>query len=368
MSDFESRHPQLDLLEPYEPPDLAAAAERAGVEQDELIRLVANENPYGPAPGVVRALAEFEEYHFHPEYESLSEAVAAYARVTPDKVVLSNGADEMIDLLIRLFVEPGEAVVTTPPTFSMYGFYARVNRCQMLTVPLREDFSLDVEAVETAVRRAMNDRAEGTRGFPRVLFLVSPGNPSGRAIPSAAIERLLGLSIMVVVDEAYIEFGGESVVNLLRDHQNLVILRTFSKWAGLAGLRLGYGLMASGLAQDVERIRPPYNVNAAAMVAALATFADMDAVQTNIGRLVEERERLQGALREFPWLVVFPSEANFVLCRVVDREAGAVVDHLLDHGILIRGFTGGRMEDYVRISVGRPKQSDAVLDALEDMG
>lgn len=367
MSCIRSHHPYLEVLEPYEPPDLEAAAERAGVERDELIRLIANENLFGPAPGVAEALAKFDAYHFHPDYQPLREAVADYASAAPHQVILSNGADELIDLLIRLFVEPGQGVVIAPPTFSMYGFYARVNRCRLLTAPRRDDLSLDVAAIERAVQGATEGETMAGEGEARMLFLVSPGNPSGKPIPLDVIERLLQLPVLVAVDEAYIEFGGQSALCLLPRHENLVILRTFSKWAGLAGLRLGYALMAPGLAADVERIRPPYNVNAAAIVAALATFANLDAVRANVARLIEERERLEGALNAFSWLRVFPSQANFILCRVLGRSAQSVIDGLLDRGILVRGFSGGRMEDYVRISVGRSDDTEALLEALRDV-
>jgi histidinol-phosphate aminotransferase len=373
MSTIEPRHPYLETLEPYHPPDLEAAAERAGVEKDELIRLIANENPLGPSSRVAPALADFDEYHIHPDYGPLKEVVARYARVGPGRarheaasltaewVVLSNGADEMIDLLIRLFVEPGEAVVISPPTFSMYRFYARVNRCRLLTVPRHDDLSLDVAAIERHVEASDAGLAA------RVLFVASPGNPSGRAIPLRLTERLLELPLMVVVDEAYIEFGGESAVDLLPDHENLVILRTFSKWAGMAGLRLGYALLAPRFARYLAGIRPPYNVNAAAMVAALATLDDLDAVRANVARLMEERGRLAEELRDIPWLQPLPSDANFILCRVGDRRAQTVVERLLDRGIMIRGFSDPAMVNYVRISVGRPEENDALLAALKAM-
>ena len=370
MSKVEPRHPYVKKLEPYQPPDLEAAADRAGVEKDALIRLIANENLFGPSPRVAEALAGFDGYHVHPDYGSLREAVARYAAVTPgqalpepaERVVLSNGADEMIDLLIRLFVEPGEAIVIAPPTFSMYRFSARVNRCRVLAVPRRDgDLSLDAAAIERRVE------AGGEGGQARMLFLVSPGNPSGRAIPLDVIERLLELPLLVVVDEAYIEFGGESALKLLPDHENLVILRTFSKWAGLAGLRLGYALLAPRLARYLERIRPPYNVNAAAMVAALATLDDLQTVQANVACLVEERGRLGEALGQIPFLRPLPSQANFILCRVIDRDAQTVVDGLLDRGILIRDFSDPAMASYVRITVGRPEQNDALVEALKDI-
>ena len=359
MATVELSHPYIDRIKPYEPPDIEAAAERAGVEKDGLIRLIANENPFGPSPRVAEVLADFDEYHFHPDYGPLIAAVARYAGVTPDQVVLSNGADEMIDLLIRLFVEPGEAVVVCPPTFAMYRFYGRVNRCRVVSAPRREGLSLDVPAIERAVRR--NEEAA------KLLFIVSPGNPSGQAIPLALTERLLELPVLVCVDEAYIEFGGESAVPLLGDHDNLVVIRTFSKWAGLAGLRLGYALLRPELANYLNRIRPPYNVNAAAMVAALATFDDLERVETNVARLIEERERLTEALGEVPWLDPIPSDTNFILIRVEGRDPDAVVEGLAERGILIRDFSSPAMAGYVRVSVGRPEQNDALIEALDRM-
>jgi histidinol-phosphate aminotransferase len=365
MSIPEPSHPYLSSLEPYEPPDLEKAASMAGVEVDHLIRLVANENLFGPSPSVARALADFGQYQFHPEYGPLREAVARYAGVLPDQVVLSNGADEMIDLLIRLFVEPNEAIVACPPTFSMYRFYARVNRCRVLTAPRREDLSLDTEAIENAVVES--------NGKAKLLFIVSPGNPSGQAIPLEDVERLLRLPLLVAVDEAYIEFGGESAVALLPEHGNLVIIRTFSKWAGMAGLRLGYALLAPQLAGLLERVRPPYNINAAALVAALATFDDLETVQANVATVIEERERLMHTLRAISWLDPLPSQANFILCRVKGRDAHTVANELLRRGILIRHFSAPQTEDhalerYIRISVGRPQDNEALVGALRDIG
>lgn len=352
-------HPYLETIVPYEPPDLEAAATLAGVEVGQLIRLDTNENPFGPSPQVAQALADYPDYAFYPNYRPLQQAVARYADVTPEQVVLSNGADELIDLTTRLFVEPGQAVVVCPPTFSMYRFFAEVNRCRVLSVPRRADFSMDLAAVERAVLENGEDA--------RLLFLVSPGNPDGQAISLGVIRRLLELPLMVAVDEAYIEFGGESAVTLLPEHENLVIIRTFSKWTGLAGLRLGYALLAPHLAGYLERIRAPYNVNAAAVVATLATLADLEDVQANVACLIAERERLQETLATFPWLEPLPSQANFILCRVKGRTAQEVVGALARRGILIRGFSDPTMAGYIRISVGRPDQADALIAVLREL-
>jgi histidinol-phosphate aminotransferase len=197
------------------------------------------------------------------------------------------------------------------------------------------------------------------------------------------VERLLRLPLVVVVDEAYVEFGrpaagrspersegtaGEpTMLPLLARHENLVILRTFSKWAGLAGLRLGYALMAAELAGYLDRIRAPYNVNAAAVIAALATFEDLETVQGNVARLVAEREGLQGALAEIPWLDPLPSQANFILCRVRGQSGAELARALAGRGILVRSFSEPGLEACVRISVGRPEQNGALLEALRSL-
>ncbi len=360
MDKIEPIHPNLNTIAPYNPPDLSRTAARAGVEVEQLMRLDANENPLGPSPKALEALAAYDGYAFYPEYEELREAVARYADAAPEQVVLGNGADELIDLLIRLFAEPGQTVLTCPPTFSMYSFFAKVNRCRVLAVPRRPDFSIDAAAIEAALE--MSETAA------RLLFLVSPGNPDGQAIPLEKIQRLLALPLLVAVDETYIEFGGESALSLLPDHDNLVIIRTFSKWAGLAGLRLGYALLAPRWAAQLKRICAPYNVNAAAIVTALATLEDMEPVRANIARLIAERVRLQESLTELDWLEPLPSQANFILCGVKNHSPREVAETLAQEGILIRRFSAPSLAGYIRISVGRPEQNDALLETLRRIG
>ena len=171
------------------PPRVALAA-RAGVPPDRLIRLDANENPYGPSPRVAEALARFDGYGFYPNYRALTAAVARYAGVAPENVVLGNGGDEIIDLTVRLFVAPDEGGIVCPPAFGMYAVSTAAHRGRVLSVPRRDDFSLDVEVIETLVSRG----EAGVR--PRLLFLTSPGNPEGLAIPQETIRRLLQLHLL----------------------------------------------------------------------------------------------------------------------------------------------------------------------------
>jgi len=346
-------------VEPYEPPDWEALAARAGVPPDQLIRLDANENPYGPSPHVAEALARFDGYGFYPDYRALAAAVARYAGVTPEKVVLGSGGDEIIDLAVRLFVAPGEGVVICPPAFGMYAAATLAHRGRVLNVPRRDDFSLDTAAIEALA-------SDETVVRPKLLFLTSPGNPDGGAIPPETIHRLLRLPLAVVVDEAYVEFGGQSAVPLLDAHPNLIVLRTFSKWAGMAGLRLGYAVTSSEVVGAMARLCPPYNVNAGAIVAALATFDDMTHARAAIARVVAERDRLHAALADLPGVRPIPSQANFILCRFDGRSGRKVADRLAAQGILVRRFSDPSLADALRVTVGRPEQNDAFLAALHN--
>lgn len=347
-------------LEAYEPPDWEALAARAGLPPERLIRLDANENPYGPTPRAREALARFDGYGFYPDYRALTGALARYAGASPENVVLGNGGDEIIDLAVRLFVEPGDGVVVCPPAFGMYAVSARAGGGRVLSAPRRDDFSLDVAGIEALCERENRVR-------PKLLFITSPGNPDGQAVPLATVRRLLALPLAVVVDEAYVEFGGESAAPLLGEHPNLIVLRTLSKWAGLAGLRLGYAVAAPPVAGALNRLRPPYNVNAAAAVAALATCDDVAPAQAAIARIVAERERLQAALAALPGAHPLPSQANFVLCHFDGRSGREIAGALAERGILVRNFANPGLADAIRITVGRPAQTDALLAALSSI-
>ena len=358
--------PVVRELAPYEPPDWEGLARRAGLDVAQLVRLDANENPYPLSPRAVEALARFDGYGFYPDYRALEQAVARYAGASPENVVLGNGGDEIIDLAARLFVPPGGAAIVCPPAFSMYAVSLTAQGGRALAVPRREDWTLDLEGIEALAAR------EGAR----LLFVTSPGNPDGQPVAQEAIRRLLALPLAVVVDEAYVEFGGESAVPLLAGHPNLVVLRTFSKWAAMAGLRLGYALASPAVAAAMHRLRPPYNVNAAAAVAALATLEDPAYARAIVARIVAERERLAEALRALPGVSVVPGQANFLLCRLDGRSGREVAAGLARHGVLVRSFEAegpGRQEERgsgpslagaIRVTIGRPDQNDAFLAAL----
>ena len=358
--------PHIAALEPYAPIEpFEVLSRRLGHPPGEIVKLDANENPYGPHPAVREALAAYPFLHVYPDPEQreLRAALADYTAVPAANLLPGHGADELIDLICRITVGPGDAVIDCPPTFGMYSFDASLASARAIQIPRLSDFRLDVETIEDAIYQSTN------LPVPKLLFLASPNNPDGGLLDPADLGRLLRLPLLVVVDEAYIEFAGleNSVAGWVLEHENLIVLRTFSKWAGLAGLRLGYGIFPEWLMPALWRAKQPYNVNVAATVAGLASLAHHGEIQPGVDALAHERERLYRELARVPYLRPYPSRANFVLCRVEGRDAVALQAALAQRGILVRHYAQPRLENCLRVSAGRPEDTDALLAACQDL-
>jgi histidinol-phosphate aminotransferase len=343
----------LDAYEAVDPPEVLA--ERAGIPESQVVKLNGNENPYGPSPRVMEALANLDRVHIYPDPQqvALREAIGHYMDVAPEYIVAGNGSDEIIDLLFRALLGPGAGVVNCTPTFGMYSFTAHVVGAKAIEVPRNDEFQIDVpKVIKTALTSS------------KIVVLASPNNPTGNSVPVADIQRLLDAGLLVILDEAYGEFGGESVVQMVASHSNLVVLRTFSKWAGLAGLRVGYGVMAPALAEVIMRAKPPYNVSQAAEAAVLASLDDLPYIRERVSWMVREKQRLYGLLNDVSGLDACPSDANFILCRTPENRGQRVYEALARRGVFVRYFSNPRLRDYVRISVGTPEETDRLMDAL----
>lgn len=354
--------PDIAALEAYTPViPLDILAQRLNIPLEQLIKLDANENPYGPAPRVYAALAALQAQELaiypDPEHTRLRAAISRYIGQPTSRIMCGVGSDELIDLLMRVCFQPRDVLIDCPPTFPMYAFNAGILQADVLNVPRDDDFALDIEGIAEAVERG-----------GKVIFLAAPNNPTGNLLPREQLLRLLELPLLVVADEAYAEFAGESVVDLVGSLPNLVVLRTFSKWAGLAGMRIGYALAHEELLAYIWKIKQPYNLNVASEAAAIASLEDLDYLRGNIARLVAERERLALELGRFPNLHVYPSQANFLLCRLSgrgERIGLELRDTLRRRGILVRAYDKPGLRDCVRFSIGLPEQTDMLLAALE---
>lgn len=356
--------PRVRDMQPYTPiVPFEVLSKRLGVAADRIVKLDANENPYGSSPRALEAVAQSRLMHIYPDPDqtALREAIASYVGVPMEHILCGAGADEVIDVLARAFIEPGDTMLDLPPTFGMYKWECDILGGRHRVVPRRADFSVDVEAVARAVR---DSAASGST--PKLLFVSNPNNPDGSVTPRADLLRLLDLPVIVVVDEAYIDFSSEeSLGPLVRQRANLVVLRTFSKLAGMAGLRVGYGLFPAGIIAHLWKVKQPYTPNVAGTVAALAALADRQWLADAVQRMVGERTRLSAELGRFEWLTPLPTHANFVLCRVGGgRVARRVKEGLEQQGVLVRYFDKDGLRDCIRISVGRPEHTDALVRAL----
>ncbi len=351
--------PDIARMASYQPVrPFEALSREIGIPPEQIIKLDANENPYGPSPRVREALAAYPWLHIYPDPQqtALREALAQYVGVPTAYILPGHGADELIDYLCRVLLEPGDAIIHCPPTFGMYAFDAVLNMGRVIAAPRREDFSLDLAAIE---RAAAHPRA-------KILFLTSPNNPDGGLLTARELDRLLELPLWIVVDEAYIEFAdAPSVAARVPHTPNLIVLRTFSKWAGLAGLRLGYGIFPLPLMEALWKFKQPYNVNVAATVAGLASLEDLDWLRDRVAALKKERERLYRALQNIPYLDPYPSQSNFVLCRVRGRSTRELHQALFRQGVIVRFYDKPGLRNFIRISAGLPQHTDRLLALLQ---
>ena len=348
--------PELLTMKSYTPIEpVEILGQRA---QGKVIKLDGNENPYGCSSKVYQDLANYPYYHIYPDPEQrkLRQALEEYTGLDDKHIVCGSGSDELIDLILRLFLKPGEEVINCPPTFGMYPFSTEVCGGKIVDVPRAEDFAIDI----TGIKRVVNEKT-------KVTFIASPNNPSGNLITEQEILELVNTGRIVAVDEAYFEFSNITMANLVPDYPNLIVLRTFSKWAGLAGLRIGYGIFPAEIATYLMKIKQPYNVNAAAQAAVLASLADIDYLRHNIAKIIVERERLFNKLRELEWLKPYPSKANFILCSILNGDAKEIWCQLRRKGIFVRYFDSPRLRNCLRISVGKPENTDALIEALKEV-
>lgn len=331
-------------------------AARLKVDISKIDKLDAGENVWGPSPKVIKALYKFSGYQYYPdpEYISLRNAISEYTAVEAKNIFISNGGDEIIDLILRLVLDEDDVVISCPPTFSSYAQSTLLNRGALCSIPRKPSFAIDSEKII----RELNSKT-------KIVFICNPNNPTGSTTTVSEIKKILDTGVLVCVDEAYIEYGGETCIGLLDRYENLIIIRSFSKWAGIAGLRLGYGLMSELLVKQLMKIKPPYNVNSAAAIAGIAALEDEAYRKKILKKIIGERERMYLKLKEMEVLTVYPSSGNFLYLRAAKSRMKAIKDEFTKAAIAIRYFETERTGNALRITIGRPKQNKKVLDILK---
>jgi len=328
------------------------------VPVESIIKLDANENPYGCSPGVRQALAEYDYWNIYPDagQTRLRQQLQEYTGVDASRIVAANGSGELLDDILCLFLEPGDEVINCVPTFDMYRIRTLINKGRLVNVPRDEDFAVNVGAVKAAITPKT-----------RLIILANPNAPTGTITPEPDLLELVNTGLPILVDEAYYEFCRETVAPLVGRYRNLMVLRTFSKWAGLAGLRVGYGIFPPEIAGYLMKIKLPYNVNVAALVAVQETLKDIDYLMSRVKVIIAERERLFQELKKLKLLKPFPSQANFIFCSVRNGRASELHQKLQDKGILVRYFDQPLLQNSIRFSVGKPEHNNALIKVLREL-
>ena len=329
-----------------------------GIPVDKIIKMDDNENPYGCSPRVMKAFATSHEFNTYADVtqKELHEQIAKYAGVEANWVTAENGSNMLIDDLLSIFIEPGDKVINFPPTFDIFRVRTNFRGGQLTVIPRDKSFAVDVKAARAAIDSKT-----------KLIVLVSPNNPTGTITPKKDIQELIDTGLPMIVDEAYFEFCGETSAALVKQHENLMVLRTFSKWAGLAGIRLGYSITSPKIAEALMKVKIPFSVSIPARIAARESLADVDYLMSTVKKIVAERERLFNELGALKFIKPFPSKSNFIFCAVTKGSASEVQKKLEKKGILVRYFNLPYLENSLRIGVGKPEHTDALMKELRNI-
>ena len=315
-------------------------------KSDNYIYLDANESSYDNG---------YNRYpnNKHPELIAL---ISNYKKLNKDELVLCNGTDELIDLVIRVFCEPGkDKIITLNPTYGMYEVSAKINNVKNVKIDLDHNFQIDIEKVKSQ----FDD-------LTKIIFITNPNNPTGNCFnEDLIIEIIESFNGIVFIDEAYIDYSNNSLISKLNIYQNLIISQTFSKALGLAGIRLGVGYSNCNLISYLKKVKPPYNVNLLTEKKAIENISSTYLNNSQIKETILERNKLEKKLENFPFVKkVYPSDSNFLLVKV--SNANNLYKYLLDNGIVVRNRSQIKgCEECLRITVGTPKQNNLLINVLK---
>ena len=358
---WELANPQLRDLAVYEPgKPIEETARELGLHPAEIVKLASNENPLGPSPKAIQAMrAALEDSHLYPDGSGfyLTRAIAAKLGVKPENVILGNGSNEVIEFLGHAFLNPGDDVITCQYAFIVYKLLASAFGVRTIETP-SPSYQQNVDATLEAITPRT-----------RLVFVPNPNNPTGTLVSQEEIDNFMSRvpeNVVVVFDEAYFEFLDDppDTLRFVREGRNVVVLRTFSKIHGLAGLRIGYAVAPSDAIEVLHKTRQPFNVNSIALAGALAALQD-DAHLRGTKRVVDAgRAYLQQQLSEMR-IPFVPAVANFVMLKVGD--GCAVFEKLLKRKIIVRPLKGYGLSEWVRISVGTMEENKRLIVALRDL-
>ena len=330
----------------------------AGETATRILKLNANENPYEPLPQIAASLADLAVQEYPDQnLVRIRQVLSEYTGFDPSRIIAGSGGDEIIELMVKLFIDPGDSMIDCPPTFGMYEFCAKIAGARLLKVDRKPDWSIAVSEVAETVRE------HGSK----IVFLASPNNPTGNSLSEDEARGILDTGVVLVVDETYYEFCGKTLAHLIDEYENLMIVRSFSKWAGIAGLRIGYAISSEIIIEHLMTIKQPYNVSTAAEAAAIAAIQHRAELGQRITTIVAERQRVEHAIDALPGVDYSQSDANYLLLRFQQRTGNEVYAALAERGIFVRQFDSPTLAHTVRLSIGTPDQNDLVIEALQQI-
>lgn len=356
-------------LVPYKPGKPIAETQREyGLK--EVYKLASNENPLGPSPMAIKAIqSTLENQHRYPDpscYE-LVQKISQKWNVPTTQVGIGNGSNEIIDLLIRIFCEAGDSILTSQAAFVAYQVCAQAARVKVRTVPLKEDFTMDLKAIA-------DDFYRNPTAKTRLIFIPNPNNPTGTAVVGSEVEEFLVRlgnrdDVLIVFDEAYTEYvrqpGFKEAAQFYKNYSNVVVIKTFSKVYGLAGLRLGALLAPEYVLEFYNRVRNPFNVNELAQVAGIAALDDVEYLKQSQAAVWEGLDYFYKELSRLG-LPYVPSQANFVLFDT-QRNAQVCFENLLKKGIILRPVGNYGFARHLRMTIGQANENKKAIDAIEKM-
>lgn len=349
MSRFFSK--KYNRLVPYTPGEQP--------KDTKYIKLNTNESPFPPAPSAIafaRLAADNLQLYSDPECKELVEKAAAHFGVSTDEILFTNGSDEILNFAFMAFCDKTHPAVFPDITYGFYSVFCDLNGIDYKAIPLKEDFSVNVDDYV---------------GINKTVFLANPNAPTGIALSVADIEKIIKSNPdnVVVIDEAYVDFGGESVVPLIHKYDNLLVTQTFSKSRSLAGGRLGFGIGCKSLIADLNTIKystNPYNVNRMTMAAGLGSLTDDDYTKKNCNEIISVRAKTVDALKELGFIMT-DSMANFIFARHPKADGEKIYLKLKEKGVLVRHFGSQRLCQYNRITVGSDEQMKVFIEKLKEV-
>ena len=330
----------------------------AAKKPDRVIHMDMNESPYGPGPRTRATLADFVQTNRYPDFaqSALRAALADYTGVPAGQIVCGAGLDDVFVAVAMALIDPGDEIIISEPTFGVYRPLFEMHGGTVVNAPLTADFAIQPEIVLAAV-------TERTK----LIIICSPNNPTGNLFPFADVERICAEApCLVAIDEAYVEFSGQSHISLMDTYDNVMILRTMSKWAGLAGMRVGYGLIPEALAPAILAATPPFhNVSLISSEAAIASLEEQAFLLDQVAQICHDRDILISGINALPGLAALPSVTNFILIATDRADAKPIVDAMAGHGVLVRAYGDPVLRGYLRVSVGTPAENAEFLRVLD---